>query len=144
MLRAARLARSVSTCILLRYTGQRKSQLASRRRLCGNRRSTGKERGNREATPSQFVLAICPSPPPRPCRGKSRAATLDSLRSNRVIGTGQPLHPFPQPVGRVVGSGFFQAPLLPSIPSNSCGQAYGRFCCPSRSCAFLLFLLGGD
>lgn len=83
----------------LRYgPRQRKSQLASRHVRSSPFRKPAvplqrvEETG--AATPSRFALAICPpSPPPRPSRGKSRAATLESPRSNKGIGTGQPLRP---------------------------------------------------
>lgn len=102
------------------HARQRKSQLASRRRLSENQRGPlEREEETEGATPSRFALAIC-SPlfhlPVRLARGKSRAATLESPRSNRGISTGQPLRPIPT-------AGWASRPLRfpssSSVPFNS-------------------------
>lgn len=109
------------------HARQRKSQLASRRRLSENQRGPlEREEETEGATPSRFALAICPPFSTSP--SVSLAGNHAQRRSNHLDPTGESARgslsdPSPQPVGRVVRSGSLQAPLFPSIPSNSCGHA---------------------
>jgi hypothetical protein len=113
----------------LRYAPRPPAQkpMASRRRLSENQRGPlEREEETEGATPSRFALAICPpfsTSPSVSLAGNHAQRRSNHLDPTRESARGSLSDPSPQPVGRVVRSGSLQAPLFPSIPSNSCGHA---------------------
>lgn len=125
------------------HARQRKSQLASRRRLSENQRGPlEREEETEGATPSRFALAICPPfPPPRPSRSREITrsdARITSIQQGNQHGAASPTHPHSR-----LGESSAQVPfkLLCSLQflQIHAVMPHGRFSCPSRSCAFFWF-----